>query len=168
MKIDKFEFPDDLMYMKGHIWVKTEAGGVKGDGPGDNGAEGNGSNKAVVGSRKAVVGITSLGSSLAKEIVHVDLPENNEEFELLEPMASFETIKSVTEIISPFDCKVIGVNEKLLDDPSLINTDPYGGGWIIKLHSLKDNGDLMDVKEAVKYYEKILSKEKERYKGIYD
>ncbi|RLI87825.1 MAG: glycine cleavage system protein H [Candidatus Altiarchaeales archaeon] len=144
MKLDNFEFPDDLMYMRGHIWVK------------------------IVGD-EAKLGITSLGSSLAKEIVHVDLPENDEEFESLEPMASFETIKSVTEISAPFDCKVMGVNEKLLDDPSLINTDPYGDGWIIKLRILRrDNNNLMDVKEAVKYYEKILDKEKERYKGIYE
>ena len=71
MKIDEFEFPGDLKYMKGHIWVKTDK-----------------TNK-----NKARLGITSLGSSLAKEIVHVDLPENNDEFESMEPMASFETIK---------------------------------------------------------------------------
>ncbi|MEA3255458.1 MAG: glycine cleavage system protein H [Candidatus Altiarchaeota archaeon] len=143
MKLEDFEFPDDLGYMKGHIWVEIKEG-------------------------EARLGVTSLGSSLAKEIVHVDLPENNEEFNVLDPMASFETIKSVTEISAPFDCRVTGVNEKLLDDPSLINTDPYRNGWIIKLHILKDNGDLMNVEEAVEYYGKILGKEKERYKGIYD
>ena len=143
MKLEDFEFPDDLRYMKGHIWVEIKEG-------------------------EAMMGVTSLGSSLAKEIVHVDLPENNEIFNVLDPMASFETIKSVTEIPAPFDCRVTGVNEKLLDDPSLINTDPYKDGWIIKLHILKDNGDLMGVAEAVEYYGKILGKEKERYKGIYD
>jgi len=145
MKLDKFEFPDDLFYMRGHVWVR-------------------------MGGNEAKLGITSLGSSLAKEIVHVDLPENNEEFEALEPIASFETIKSVTEISAPFDCKVTEVNEKLLDDPSLINSDCYGDGWILKLKIVgkKDNENLMGIKEAAEYYEKILGKEKERYKGIYE
>lgn len=145
MKLDEFDFPDDLRYMKGHFWVKIDR-------------------------NKAVIGITSLGSSLTKEIVHIDMPENNTEFESMEPMASFETIKSVTEIHSPFNCRVMDVNEKLLDDPSLINSDPYGKGWILKVKITGDinDRDLMDVDKAVEYYGRILNKEKERYKGIYD
>jgi glycine cleavage system H protein len=144
MKLDEFDFPDELLYTKGHVWVKVE---------GD----------------EAKLGVTSLGSSLAKEIVHVDLPENDEVFEALDPMASFETIKSVTEISAPFDCRIKEANERLLDDPSLINSDCYGKGWILRLEITgKGIKDLMDVKEAVQHYEKILKKEKERYKGIYD
>ena len=145
MRLNEFEFPDDLKYMKGHIWIRIE---------GD----------------EAVVGLTSFGSSLTKEIVHIDMPENNTEFKSMEPMASFETIKSVNEIHAPFNCRVIEVNEKLFDNPSLINSDPYGDGWILRLKII-DNinmGNLMDVNEAVGYYKKILIKEKERYKGIYD
>ncbi len=145
MKIDEFEFPDELKYMKGHFWVKMIDG-------------------------TATMGLTSLGSSLTKEIVHIDLPENDTSFESLEPIASFETIKSVTEIHSPFDCKITGVNEKLLDDPALINSDPYGEGWILRMKAEgeTDKSNLMDVEDAVKYYGKILEKEKERYKGIYE
>ncbi len=144
MKLDNFEFPDDLMYMRGHVWVEVDGNETK-------------------------LGITSLGSSLAKEIVHVDLPRNNEEFEALEPVASFETIKSVTEISAPFDCRVIEVNERLLDNPSLINTDPYGDGWVLRLEILgKKDNNLMDIEAAVRYYGEILLKERERYKGIYE
>jgi glycine cleavage system H protein len=145
MRLDEFEFPDELRYMKGHFWVKMDGG-------------------------EATLGITSLGSSLTKEIVHIDMPDNDESFESLEPIASFETIKSVTEIHSPFDCKITEVNEKLLDDPSLINADPYGRGWILKMNAAgeADKNNLMDVSEAIRYYKKILDKEKERYEGIYE
>ena len=144
MKLDIFDYPDDLKYTKGHIWLK-----VKGS--------------------SATVGITSLGASLAKEIVHIDLPEDDEEFAVGKPLATYETIKSVSEITLPIACKVIKVNEKLLDNPSLINIDCYGDGWIIKVNiAAVDVKELMEVKEAVAQYKKILDKEKERYKGIYD
>lgn len=144
MKIEDFDFPDDLLYMKGHVWVKVEGG-------------------------LAYMGITSLGASLAKEIVHVDLPGDGEEFKALEPMASFETIKSVTEVLAPSACRILGVNENLLDDPSLINSEPYEGGWILRLEFLDENREnLMDALQAAEYFKKILSKEKERFAGIYD
>lgn len=144
MKVEGFDFPDDLLYAKGHVWVRVDGEDTR-------------------------VGLTSLGSSLAKEIVHVDLPDNGEEFEALEPMASFETIKSVTEVLAPFHCKISAVNEHLLDDPSLINKDPYGVGWILEADILEENREnLMDVKSAAEYFKNILLKEKERYAGIYE
>jgi glycine cleavage system H protein len=145
MKLDVFEYPDDLKYTKGHIWLKVKGG-------------------------SATVGITSLGASLAKEIVHIDLPEDGEEFAAGKPLATYETIKSVSEITLPLACTVTKVNEKLLDNPSLINIDCYGDGWIAKVKITDKEGEkeLLDVKEAVKNYKKILDKEKERYKGIYD
>lgn len=144
MKVGGFDFPDALSYLKGHVWVKPEG-------------------------KKARLGLTSLGSALAKEIVHVDLPEDGKEFSAGEPMASYETIKSVSEVAAPFRCRIFKVNENLLDAPSLINADPYGRGWILEVDVLEKPGkELMDVKKAAAYYEKILSAEKERYKGIYE
>jgi len=146
MKLDDFEYPDDLRYTKGHVWLK-----IKGD--------------------TATIGLTSLGASLAKEIVHIDLPGDREEFSAGKPIASYETIKSVNEITLTAGCKIKKINEKLLDNPSCINTDCYGDGWIVRIELLdkeKENKELMDVKEAVKHYKKILDKEKERYAGIYD
>jgi glycine cleavage system H protein len=145
MKLDVFDYPDDLKYTKGHIWLKA-----KGD--------------------TATLGITGLGASLAKEIVHIDLPDDGEEFPTGKPLATYETIKSVSEITLPVACKIIKANEKLLDNPSLINTDCYADGWIAKIKFTDKTAikELLDVKEAVKNYKKILDKEKERYKGIYD
>ncbi|MBN2251684.1 MAG: glycine cleavage system protein H [Candidatus Altiarchaeota archaeon] len=144
MKLEEFDYPDGLKYIPGHVWAK-----IDGD--------------------KARIGLTGFGSSLAKEIVHIDLPENGEEFELMRSIASYETIKSVSQVPAPFRCRITAVNEKLLDNPSLINTDPYGDGWIAEIEILDaKESRLMDSKEAVEYYGKILKKEKERYGGIYD
>jgi glycine cleavage system H protein len=145
MKLDTFDYPEDLKYTKGHIWLK-----IKGE--------------------TATLGVTSMGASLAKEIVHIDLPEDAEVFASGKPIATYETIKSVSEITLPFSCKAVSANEKLLDNPSLINTDCYGDGWIAKISidSSAAKKELFDVKEAIKNYKKILDKEKERYKGIYD
>ncbi len=135
-----------MKYTKGQVWLK-----IKG--------------------QTATIGLTSLGASLAKEIVHIDLPEDEEEFAAGKPIATYETIKSVNEITVPIGCKIVHVNEKLLDNPSTINTDCYGDGWIVRIELLdkeKENKELLDVKEAVKHYKKILDKEKERYAGIYD
>lgn len=147
MILGDFDFPDGLKYAQGHVWIKM--GRKKGE---------------------ATIGITSLGASLAKEIVHIDLPDDNKVFEAGEPIATYETIKSVSEVTLPFKCKIKAINEKLLDMPSLINTECYGDGWIVKIIFEKEpkKGSLMDVKEAVKAYKKILDKEKERYAGIYD
>ncbi len=145
MKLDVFEYPDGLKYTRGHIWLK-----VRGD--------------------TATIGVTSLGASLAKEIVHIDLPDDGVEYAAGKPLATYETIKSVSEITLPVACKIIKVNEKLLDNPSLINSDCYGDGWIAKIKFTDKTAvkELLDVKEAVKNYKTILDKEKERYKGIYD
>jgi glycine cleavage system H protein len=145
MKVDDFDFPDGLLYLRGHVWVKLDG-------------------------KKARMGLTSLGSSLAKEIVHVDLPDDGKEYSAGEPMASFETIKSVSEVSAPFRCRIFKVNENLLDAPSLINADPYGKGWVLEVEVLdkEPKKGLMTVKEAADYFGKILSAEKERYKGIYE
>jgi glycine cleavage system H protein len=145
MKIDEFDFPDGLSYIRGHVWVKSEG-------------------------KTARLGLTSLGASLAKEIVHVDLPDDGREYAVGEVLASYETIKSVSEVIAPFRCRVSKVNENLLDAPSLINADPYGKGWVLEVEVLEkgSKNDIMSVEQAAEYYGKILSAEKERYKGIYD
>lgn len=129
--------------MKGHVWVKRE---------GDS----------------AYIGLTSLGASLAKEIVHIDLPADDEEFDSLEPIASYETIKSVSEVYAPFECRIKRVNEKLLEDPALMNKKPYEGGWIAEIEALGEKDNTMDVEEACEYFKRIVDKEKEKYEGIYD
>jgi glycine cleavage system H protein len=143
MLVDEFDFPDELKYLKGNLWIKEKKNSF-------------------------VIGLTSLGASLAKEIVHIDLPDDDQEFPAGETIASYETIKSVTSITLPFDTKIKKINEKLLDNPTLINIDCYGDGWIMEIAKPKETKDIMNHKDATAHYKKIITKEKQRYKGIYD
>ncbi len=137
MKAYEFEFPDDLYYMKNHIWLKPENG-------------------------KIILGITELGQSLSKGIVHIDLPEVGESIEKGDMLVAYETIKAVSQISLPFDAKVISVNEKLWEDPNIINSDPYGE-WIVKVNGRFNESFFMKVEEATGYFEKLIAKERERF-----
>lgn len=139
MKVENFEFPDDRFYLKNHVWVK----------PHEN---------------KLSLGITELGQSLSKEIVHIDLPEVGEIIPKDDFIIAYETIKAVSQISLPFESTVLKVNEELWDNPNIINSDPYN---IFMVEVIGDYHDrkLMDVTVAVAYYGKLLSNERERYAG---
>jgi glycine cleavage system H protein len=137
MKAYEFEFPDDLYYMKNHVWLKNENGQIS-------------------------IGITELGQSLSKGIVHIDLPEIGESIKKGDMLVAYETIKAVSQISLPFDSKIISVNEKLMEDPNIINSDPYVE-WIVKVNGLFSAGLVMKVEEAIEYYEQLIAKERERY-----
>ncbi len=139
MKAYEFEFPEDRYYLKNHVWLKTD-------------------NKNIL------IGITELGQSLSKGIVHIDLPEIGESIKKGDTLVAYETIKAVSQIALPFDASVIEVNEKLWDDPNIINGDPYNE-WIVKIKGELDERSLMKVKDAVEYYGRLIAKERERYAG---
>ncbi|MCX9086827.1 MAG: hypothetical protein OIN90_04620, partial [Candidatus Methanoperedens sp.] len=86
--------------MKNHVWLKPENGEI-------------------------LIGITELGQSLSKGIVHIDLPEIGESIKKGDMLVAYETIKAVSQRSVPFDTKITSVNEKLWDDPNVINSDPY-------------------------------------------
>ncbi len=137
MKAYEFEFPEDRYYLKNHVWLKP----------------GNG---------QILIGITELGQSLSKGIVHIDLPEPGESIKKGDTLVAYETIKAVSQISLPFDAKVSEVNEKLWDDPNIINSDPYNE-WIVKIKGKFSEGSLMKVEDAVEFYRKLIAKERERY-----
>ncbi|HEY9245879.1 MAG TPA: hypothetical protein VIO11_03435 [Candidatus Methanoperedens sp.] len=137
MKVYEFEFPEDRYYLKNHVWLKPENGAI-------------------------LIGITELGQSLAKGIVHIDLPGPGETIKKGDTLAAYETIKAVSQISLPFDAAVMEINEKLWDDPNIINGDPYGE-WIVRIKGKPDMGLLMGVKDAVEYYGRLIAKERERY-----
>ncbi len=139
MKAYEFEFPEDRYYLKNHIWLKPQNGEI-------------------------TIGITELGQSLSKGIVHIDLPEIGESIKKGDTLVAYETIKAVSQISLPFDAEVIEVNEKLWDDPNIINSNPYNE-WLIKIKGEFNERLLMDVKEAVNYYSRLVAKERERYAG---
>jgi glycine cleavage system H protein len=137
MKTYEFDFPEDRYYMKNHVWLKPK-------------------------NNEITIGITELGQSLSKGIVHIDLPEIGESIKKGDLLVAYETIKAVSHISIPFDSKVTSINEKLWDDPNIINSDPYNE-WIVKVTGNFDDSQVMKVEEAVKYYSELIAKERERF-----
>lgn len=83
------------------------------------------------------LGITDYAQKKLKYIVNVELPEVGRRVNADEAVATLESVKAVAEVYTPIEGEVIEVNEELTEKPDLINTDPYGRGWIIKLKSSK-------------------------------
>jgi glycine cleavage system H protein len=100
--------PEDLSYTKDHEWVR-----VKGE--------------------EATVGITDHAQQQLGDIVYVELPKVGDKFETSEPFGSVESVKAVSEIFMPLSGTVAQVNDTLNDSPELVNEDPYGDGWMIRL-----------------------------------
>ncbi len=139
MKAYEFEFPEDRYYLKNHVWLKPDNGEI-------------------------LIGITELGQSLSKGIVHIDLPEIGDSVKKGDILVAYETIKAVSQISLPFDARVLEVNDRLWDEPDIINSDPYNE-WIVKIKGDLDESLLMNIREAVEYYKKLIAKERERYAG---
>ncbi len=100
--------PSELKYTKDHEWVKIE-GNV------------------------ATVGITDFAQGELGDIVFVDVDTLDEELQANEVFGSVEAVKTVSDLYLPIAGKIIEVNEELEGEPELVNTDPYGKGWIIKI-----------------------------------
>lgn len=101
-------FPENLKYSKDHEWIKVE---------GDT----------------ALVGITEFAQSELGEIVYVDVTSEGETIEQNGVFGSVEAVKTVSDLLMPVSGEVLEVNAELEEKPELINEDPYGKGWIIKI-----------------------------------
>jgi glycine cleavage system H protein len=100
--------PSDLKYTEEHEWV-------------DNDGE------------IATIGITDWAQGELGDIVFVELPEVGMEISQLDPFGTIEAVKTVAELFAPVSGEVIEINENLEDEPEIINQDPYGDGWMIKI-----------------------------------
>ncbi|AGW13754.1 glycine cleavage system protein GcvH [Megalodesulfovibrio gigas] len=100
--------PDDLLYTKTHEWIRME-------------------------DDEAVVGITQFAQSQLGDLTFVELPKVGDTVTAGEEMGSVESVKAASEIYSPVDGEVIAVNEELVDTPEVINEDPYGEGWMVRV-----------------------------------
>ena len=100
--------PDDLRYSAEHEWVRTEGG-------------------------RARVGITDYAQDALGDIVYVELPTVGTELAVGAKLGEVESTKSVSDLYAPVSAKVLAVNEDLDASPELVNTDPYGGGWLLDL-----------------------------------
>ncbi|MCA0757335.1 glycine cleavage system protein GcvH [Paenibacillus sp. N4] len=96
----------------------------------------------VRGSGKVVqIGITDFAQSQLGDIVFVEFPEIGASLEADVPMGTIESVKTVSDLVSPVTGKVIRVNEALLDSPEKVNEDPYGEGWLIEAEIAEDAAD---------------------------
>ena len=117
--------PQDLLYSKDHEWVRVE-GDV------------------------ATVGITDFAQSELGDIVFVEVETVDEELDGEEVFGTIEAVKTVSDLFMPVSGTVAELNEGLEDNPALINEDPYGEGWIIKV-KLADGADLSGLLNAEAY-----------------
>jgi len=100
--------PDDLYFHKEHMWVKVD---------GDT----------------AIVGMDDFSQKLAGELSFIELPMEGDEVSKDEAVGSYETGKWMGKIFAPVSGEIVEVNEELEDDPSIVNQDPYGKGWMFKI-----------------------------------
>ena len=105
-------FPEDLKYSKEHTWMRIDG-------------------------NSGTIGITEFAQSELGEIVYPDLPNIGNSFEQDKIFGTVEAIKTVSDLFMPVSGKVIETNKKLLQEPTLINNDPYGEGWMIKIDRIR-------------------------------
>jgi glycine cleavage system H protein len=90
------------------------------------------------------IGITDYASHELGDVVYVDLPQVGAKFKKMEVLGTIEAVKAVSEIYSPVSGEVIEVNEAIEGDPSVVNKDPYGAGWMVRL-KLKNPAELEEL-----------------------
>lgn len=115
---------EGLLYSKDHEWIKVE---------GDT----------------AYIGITDFAQHNLGDIVFVELPEIDDEFNIEESFGVVESVKAASDAFMPIDGKIIGVNEDIVDDPALLNSNPYDS-WMIKIE-ITNNSQLDELMEAEDY-----------------
>ena len=91
-----------------------------------------------------VIGITAYAQGELGDVVFVELPTPGDAFEKMEVFGTIEAVKAVSDLYSPISGEVVAVNETLEEDPALVNSDPYGEGWMIQLR-LTDPSELDDL-----------------------
>ncbi|PXV64531.1 glycine cleavage system H protein [Halanaerobium congolense] len=120
---------NDLYYSEDHEWIREEEDYL-------------------------LIGITDFAQEELGDIVFVELPEVDEEFDKDDSFGVLESVKAVSDTFIPISGRVIEVNEDLIDNPELINDDPYGDGWLIKVEPA-DDSELDELLSAEEYAEFI-------------
>ena len=107
--MSELEYPEDLRYTAEHEWVRSGEDGI------------------------VRVGITSFAQDALGDVVYVSLPAVGEELTAGDACGEIESTKSVSDLYCPLDGEVVSVNDALDDTPELVNSDPYGDGWLFEL-----------------------------------
>lgn len=126
------KFPEECLYTKQHEWVR-------------------------IIEDQAIVGITDYAQKELGDVVFVELPKVGEHFDTNEPFASVESVKAVSEVFCPLAGEILEVNQELVDSPELVNSDPYGDAWFLKLKilNMEEAKDLLNAEE----YEEFVAEE---------
>lgn len=125
--------PSDLKYAETHEWARA----------------GKGKDKDIV-----TVGISDYAQEELTDIVYVDLPKVGDEVEAGSDCAVVESVKAASDIYSPVTGKVVEINQAIVDNPGLVNEDPYGKGWFFKV-KIKDPAELDDLMSDTDYEEHL-------------
>jgi glycine cleavage system H protein len=118
-------FPANVKYTKEHEWISVQ--------------------KNI-----GTVGITDYAQSELGDVVFVDIDPNIGEINKGDSIGTIEAVKTVSDIFAPISGKVIEVNKELINTPEVVNSDPYGLGWMVKIE-LKDQNELNDLLNAEQY-----------------
>jgi len=119
------ELPQDLLYTKEHEWVKLDGA-------------------------SATVGITDYAQSSLGDIVYVEMPKAGAAIEQFKQMGVIESVKAVSDIFAPLSGTITQVNGEVENDPAKVNSEPYGGGWLVKM-TLADAGQAVNLLDAAAY-----------------
>ena len=131
------DFPKELQYTREHEWARVDK-------------------KAMT----VTIGITDFAQDQLGDVVFVELPENGDEIQKEEPFGSVESVKAVSDLFAPVSGTVVEVNDSLVDSPEVVNEDPYGEAWMIRV-KISDVGDLENLMDAKAYEEFLKSQEAE-------
>ena len=118
--------PDDRKYSKEHEWIKMED------------------------ATQALAGITVYAQDQLGDIVYVDLPKTGATIRFMEKMGEVESVKAVSDLFSPITGEVTEINDRLLDHPELVNEDPLGEGWMVRV-TVADTAELDQLMSAEEY-----------------
>jgi glycine cleavage system H protein len=119
-------YPDDLRYHPEHDWARVEDGG------------------------EATLGITWFAQDALGELVHYEPPEEGADVAKDSSYGEVESVKAVSDLISPLSGTVVAINQKIVEEPETVNEDPYGEGWLIRIR-LSDPAQLDGLMDAEAY-----------------
>jgi glycine cleavage system H protein len=128
--------PDDLHYTQSHEWVRIE---------GDTGT----------------IGITEHAQKELGEIVYLELPEVGHFYNADEEFGTVESVKAVSELFIPISGEIVEVNKAAIDEPGIVNDDPLGDGWLVKVKLTTDE-EVKKLMSAEAYAEYVQAEEKEK------
>lgn len=123
--------PENLLYTEDHEWIRVEG-------------------------NEAYIGVTDFAQKELGDIVFVEVETVDEELDQGEAFGTIEAVKTVSDLFMPVGGTVLELNEKVEDEPEVINKDPYGDGWIVKI-KISDSSQLDDMLDAKAYKANIES-----------